>query len=379
MDITQIINILPKLRTDVEIEDSEDDLLRVRLRTECSNEQQIKSWITDFERLTKTSYSIQKTPKCAGRVVAFKQLLYCHHNTRSKEVLYNNNRTKNTNCPSRMTITLYAIKKRFQGKNRELYDLRKELPCEILLVLTHNHNTESADALKYLKVRSDVTEKLITLFHNGHSPKTALAALKMDIHLTNDNPELILADRSQCPDYMYCYHLYIKQFKMKYGPLYLNATDKGLVKKSCMSKDNTKKVELQQELPEQSRERGQTAIKELSQIFENFLEDYPTREAANALEKMVNNAKKIRSPAAYLSSFSNFAIKYRRIIGRARIPGQPTVVRRRKTAITGKSSHGENSNAYRVKRMAYGRTVQLKCENRNTLDFTEDESLYAGK
>lgn len=234
MDVTHVMSILPRTKQKIVEMQERKNWTYIRLYTDCHDEDQIKFWVTEFERITKTSYSIRHNPNPKGRYVNFKQILKCRRNTRSKPEFRLNstkNSTRNTNCPSTITITLHAIKKRYQGKNKELYLLRKEFPCEISIILTHNHNTESVDDLKHLKVRNEVTEKLVQLFRNGHSPATALDSLKMDIYLSNDCPKLILADRSQCPDYIFCYRLYIREFKKKYEPLDFTATGKEFLKK----------------------------------------------------------------------------------------------------------------------------------------------------
>ena len=70
----------------------------------------------------------------------------------------------------------------------------------------HNHETNSADALRRRDVSDDTKAKLIDLFKSGHSPATALDMLKYDLQEDNeDRYAQLSADRSLCPDAQYCY------------------------------------------------------------------------------------------------------------------------------------------------------------------------------
>lgn len=202
-----------------------NDLLHLTLLTDCFDENEIKSWIEDFQEINKTTYTIKETVHTTGVRVQFKQYLRCHHNTRSLKLCdekkpkitgIRNRPTKNTNCPSRITISLHSFKSNYKGKEKMKQSLLKEVPCEIYIVATHNHSTDIA-ALRYRKVSEEVSKKLIELFHAGHSIPAALEAIKADICLNYDDYETRLADRRYCPDYSYAYQLYIKEVNKAYG------------------------------------------------------------------------------------------------------------------------------------------------------------------
>lgn len=95
-----------------------------------------------------------------------------------------------------------------------------KLPCEIYMRLAHNHPIEACDALRFRPVGNEVKESLKALYHQGHTPATALEVIKIDL-MTNhpDNYEELLADRQVCPDYQACYYLYVQEFEHEYGPV----------------------------------------------------------------------------------------------------------------------------------------------------------------
>lgn len=104
--------ILPNVKTQILSTEISKELLCIKLRTNCSTAESVKWWVEELEDKTNSVYSISTTKRCTGRYLNFKQYLRCQHNTQSKK-LYNisdRSRTKNTNCPSSLNITIYAIK-----------------------------------------------------------------------------------------------------------------------------------------------------------------------------------------------------------------------------------------------------------------------------
>lgn len=186
----------------------------------AKTESDARQWVHDYQEMTKCSYWIRSTKKCAGQKVEFKQLLRCQRNTGCRNT-YDplvSKRTRNTDCPSSISITLRKVHKYYRGKDKTKAP-DPEMPCEIKLIPCHNHSVLSADTSRFRPVCDDTKQKLINLFESGHSPATALECIKMDIQFKFDNFNEVLADRSLCPGYMYCYHLYKSLFKKKYDPL----------------------------------------------------------------------------------------------------------------------------------------------------------------
>ena len=72
----------------------------------------------------------------------------------------------------------------------------------------HNHATESAAALRHLRVSEETKGKLLALFEHHHSPSTALETLKLQLQDEHgDAYPLVAADRSVVPDVGYAYRL----------------------------------------------------------------------------------------------------------------------------------------------------------------------------
>lgn len=237
--------------------------IEVTLKVALYTKEDIEKWIRLLEEKTHCTYSIRSTEKPSGKLVLFKQRLNCHHNTRSSEV-YNpgaKNRTKNTNCPSSLNVTLKTINSKFRGKKENAPD--PIMPCIIIFVINHNHNIMTADALRFKRVSDETREKLICLYKEGHSPATALECLKIDIQTNHDNYEQLLgkfwllinkeifilptmsyhfvfvADRSVCPDYKYCYVLFMNEFQKCYGSINYDYTKDTFLSKKIQDYNKT--------------------------------------------------------------------------------------------------------------------------------------------
>lgn len=200
---------------------STNNLLQLDFIVAAKTEEDITKWLQEYTEKTKASYSIRSTEKCSGFKVRFKQRLQCQHNTGNAKVYgesVSKRKTRNTNCPANICITLRKVGKRYQGKDKSKAP-NPEMPCEIRLIPFHNHLTLGADAIRFRQVSPPTKDKLIKLFEAGHSPFTALESLKFEIQVNNDNYSDILVDRSMCPDYMCVYHLYSVLFKKKCKPV----------------------------------------------------------------------------------------------------------------------------------------------------------------
>ncbi|XP_049796616.1 uncharacterized protein LOC126213072 [Schistocerca nitens] len=230
----EVFEILPQWKTRVlELHRNDCNVQEIKslnILVDVKSREEFGQWLAQFENITKTTYTIRCAEPASGKYVVCKQRLVCHHNTRSIKVHGSVQRaTKNTDCPSKMTVTIHTVRDRYRGKSVEKAMLYKEMPCEVNLVLGHNHSVESAAALRFRQPSSDVKEKLISLFERGHSPATALESIKVEIQLNCSDYPLVLADRSRCPDYNFCHYLFNKVFKKKYGPTDLNKEGKQLL------------------------------------------------------------------------------------------------------------------------------------------------------
>lgn len=198
--------------------------VQVHFFVNISTRKDFNKWLSEFENLTGSSYVIQNTDIEDGPKIALKQRLVCHHSTRCKKIYTSSlkNKTRNTNCPSKLYVKIHTIRKNYRGQ-QENYESIKNMPCEITLIATHNHSTGTADSLRFRQVSSEVKQELLNLYENGHTPGTALEMIRCNIQMNNDDYITALADRKQCPSYKYCYDLFMKEFKAKYGPIEFNS------------------------------------------------------------------------------------------------------------------------------------------------------------
>lgn len=165
----------------------------IRLKVALFTPEDVKSWVETLELNSSCTYSIRTTIRSAGEKVVFKQKLRCRHHTRSKKIFEPNKkcRTKNTNCPSSLNITIQAIKKKFRGNPDKAPD--PAMPCLIEFVSTHNH--EISIGVKSNRVSSAVKEKLMELYGMGHTPISAMEHIKSEILLSNGNYSDILGNK----------------------------------------------------------------------------------------------------------------------------------------------------------------------------------------
>jgi hypothetical protein len=329
--------LLPKWKTyllEAKIIDKQDfPKLSLRFLLNAHNEEEIKKWLSELQDSNKTTYSIYSTADSKGKYVNFKQRLVCQHCTRSQNVYDPSKKsrtsTKNTNCPSKITVVLHAIKKRYQGKDKEKHALMCEMPCEVTFITTHNHSTLSADSLRFRKISQEVKDKLLNLFHNGHSVSTALQSLKIDIQLNNDNYEEILADRKYCPTYDDCYHLYRQEFERRYGPkqwfesLYSNTSE--CYSNSCGSNET-------------SKASAKSVLTNINAVFTQFIDRSPV-EVGAALNSMYQTLQKIKNPSTFASYCINFGSSIHRRNRGNYIGIQSTSINRRKTNLSGKKTN----------------------------------------
>ncbi|CAB4435667.1 unnamed protein product [Rhizophagus irregularis] len=122
------------------------------------------------------------------------------------------------------TKTTMPQSKGYGVKGNQRWRLETNYPFEINIRFTHNHVINSAESLSFRRVNSEVREKILELFKDGHSPASAkysygsqkvifLASNPYEdgLHLSAKNDqELVelLADRSNNPDYGYVVRLF---------------------------------------------------------------------------------------------------------------------------------------------------------------------------
>lgn len=231
--------MLPPWRTrilELKRQEVDSQLFQIKLLIQAKTVENVKQWIEQYQEQTLCTYYIRDTPPCTGRYLIFKQRLNCHHNTKTWNLTERNDKRKrrNTNCPSFIKISLQATTQRKRKKAR-LKMPDEDMPCEIVLVPTHNHEVNTSEALSWRRVSEDVKQKLIDLYERGHNASTAREIIKMDICL-NDNYKDILADRKFCPDYNYCYNLYRRHFKNRKKIIKDDISTEDVIMQDCLIK-----------------------------------------------------------------------------------------------------------------------------------------------
>ncbi|KAK2829475.1 hypothetical protein Q7C36_017465 [Tachysurus vachellii] len=176
------------------------------MRMSISTIEEVQQWVKD----STITWRIDRTRPPKGQRVIFKVDYRCHHNTKPRNTMEpSGRRTKNTNCPAKMSITLH----RPQGSNgrqcRSTDPHMPGFPTLVHITNEHNHNLHVPDALRYKDVGPEAILKLKKLFEVGHTPSTALDVLKYDLQLElGEDYAYASADRSICPDIQFCYRLY---------------------------------------------------------------------------------------------------------------------------------------------------------------------------
>ncbi|KAF0712436.1 Uncharacterized protein FWK35_00035603, partial [Aphis craccivora] len=79
-------------------------------------------------------------------------------------------------------------------------------PCEIDIYFVYNHLLNNAEALRHRYPTEELETIFSEYYSNNHSPSSDIEMYKID-----------LQNGSKCPTRKWCYDLYYKIFKQKYG------------------------------------------------------------------------------------------------------------------------------------------------------------------
>jgi hypothetical protein len=194
--LIQRFDILSPYRTqeNFEVENFELDAF-----VNVCNEEGALEWVAAFESYSKTTMPQTRGFKITGNRVLFRQLRHCIHSHQVRQKQGNrikkrqhSPRERDINCTASIHLRLERRK------------LTHSHPLEINIKFTHNHVINSAESLSFRRVKSEVRERLVELFKDGHSPASALCAYEDELYLntTNDQELLeMLSDRAFNPDY----------------------------------------------------------------------------------------------------------------------------------------------------------------------------------
>ena len=116
--------------------------------------------------------------KITGNRVLLRELRHCIHSHQVKKK--QGNRVKKCqHLPRKRDIDCTAsIHIRLERRK-----LTHSHPLEINIKFTHNHVINSAESLSFRRVKSEVREKLVELFKDGHSPASGCSLMRMNCTL----------------------------------------------------------------------------------------------------------------------------------------------------------------------------------------------------
>ena len=178
----------------------------------CS-EEGLKGFLKEFEKSSSTGYNMNFGDKRDGKKFIISGYRKCHHNVRRRKKSGNESENdviaepktvdKDTDCPAGVK---FKLKKR---KEHVHIDECSLFPLEVMLIYTHNHSIESANAVKFHEVSEETKERFIELFENDHSASSAYAEYKN--YLMNKHGEhfvFVSADRAVMPDYKWVFNFH---------------------------------------------------------------------------------------------------------------------------------------------------------------------------
>ncbi|XP_048885105.1 uncharacterized protein si:dkey-75a21.2 isoform X1 [Brienomyrus brachyistius] len=191
-----------------------DATIRIKNITTVDQAQQ---WVKAAKRSSGVMWRVDVTRPRLGKRVLHKVSYKCQHNVNVKSKTANSRRSsKNTNCQAKMSVTLKHCNngKINQSKDPHLPDF----PFEVKIQNKHNHNLFVAEALRHRDVGEKAIESLTKLFEIGHSPSSALSALKNDLQMEyGDRYTYASTNREICPDLSFVQKLYQKVCRKQYG------------------------------------------------------------------------------------------------------------------------------------------------------------------
>jgi len=88
-------------------------------------------------------------------------------------------------------------------------------PCIVNIKWNHNHPINVKEVVSRQIVNPETNGKLRYLYDHGHTPRSALHYIRIEIEDTlgeNESLEYKLATRSICPDYRHCMYIFDKRF-----------------------------------------------------------------------------------------------------------------------------------------------------------------------
>jgi len=196
-------------------ESATTDSFEAMFRVNINNDKEFTEWLKIFQRKNNTQFNVINFAGGEGRYVDFKWYLKCIHCVKGGKI----GTGKHTGCPARITATIRSIPKQVATANvDDMGGLNSLARCVVKLAWTHNHPLLAPDFLRRHNVPAEVDDKLLELLRRGHSIKSALKCMEMEIDesVEDDTDYSAGVDRkrrSVLPDYRHSYHVFRKRLK----------------------------------------------------------------------------------------------------------------------------------------------------------------------
>ena len=183
------------------------ECFNVEFRVNLHSKEEFNDWITAFFQSSQCTYRKTRTYNPSLKRVLYKLDMHCHHYRKQltakqlsakskkpkKPTMVSTLRNKKTNCPSRLSVTLFAT-------NNKATSLQRSHPLYVKLLFQHNHPIKCFHTLSFKSVSQETKDAYFTLFALGHSAATARHYHESQLLGDPDSTQATLADRSVNPN-----------------------------------------------------------------------------------------------------------------------------------------------------------------------------------
>ena len=185
-----------------------EECCNVEFRVNLHSEEEFSNWITAFSQSSQCTYRKTRTYNPSLKRVLYKLDMHCHHYRKQltakqlrakskkpkKQTMVSTLRNKKTNCPSRLSVTLFATN-------------NKATSCSVAILCMSNfcfiitmHPIKCYHTLSFKPVSQETKDAYFTLFALGHSAATARHYHESQLLGDPDSTQATLADRSVNPN-----------------------------------------------------------------------------------------------------------------------------------------------------------------------------------
>ena len=186
-----------------------EECFNAEFRVNLCSEEDFNHWLAAFSESSQCTYRKTRTYNPSLKRVLFKLDMHCHHYRKqltakqlsakskkpiAKQTIVSGLRDKKTNCPSRISVTLFVT------NNKATTSLQCSHPTYIKFLFKHDHPIKSAHTLSFKPVSQETKDAYNKLFAMGHSAATARHYHESQLLEDPDATQAMLADRSINPN-----------------------------------------------------------------------------------------------------------------------------------------------------------------------------------